>query len=302
MIRISQRRAFTLVELLVVIAIIAILIALLVPAVQKVREAAAVTQCINNLKQMGVGLHGHHDTWGVFPSGGTVPWDPDNNTYWNTPSGNYAHNAVPAGPFKQKANWGFQILPYIEQHDIYIHPQPWQFPVPIYNCPTRRGPTTNPDLGYTKYMGDYCAVVPGTDVWLGDVWNVPTTAQFTNVIARTGTRGAPVNIGAVTDGLSNTLALSEKCLTVDLYGGGGWCDDSGWCDGWDPDVIRITDQGPKKDYAHDDPDPCYWVGSAHTGGVNGLFADGSVRTISYNINATIFQYMADRQDGHPIPD
>src|SRR5207253_8965784 len=110
------------------------------------REAAAVTQCINNLKQMGVGLHGHHDTYGVFPSGGTIPWDPDSNTYWATPSGNWSHGASPAGPHKQKANWGFQILPYIEQGDLYVHLNPWTFPVAIYNCPARRGPTTNPNL------------------------------------------------------------------------------------------------------------------------------------------------------------
>ena len=282
-----QRPAFTLVELLVVIAIIAILIALLVPAIQKVREASNQTQCINNLKQMGTALLAHHDVYKVFPSGGTIPWDVVL----------YSRGKVPEGPHKQQVSWGFQILPYIEQEALYKKADPWDYPVPIYNCPSRRGLTTNPDNG--RYLGDYCAVVPGTDVWLGDTWNVPTAAHFTNVITRTGTVGSPIGVTAIVDGTSNTLVLSEKLLNIEEYDGGAWCDDSGWADGWDPDVIRITDQGPKRDY-HGGADPCYWVGSAHAAGVNGLFADGSVRTIDYTINPTIFGYLADRQDGHSV--
>src|SRR5437773_3843562 len=107
-----RRRGFTLIELLVVIAIIAILIALLVPAVQKVREAAARTRCINNLKQMGLAFHGYHDVYKAFPSGG-LTWVGNSRTF----EGN-----VPAGHDAQVWGWGFQILPYIEQMPIWSIP------------------------------------------------------------------------------------------------------------------------------------------------------------------------------------
>jgi len=106
-----DRRGFTLIELLVVIAVIAILIALLLPAVQKVREAANRTQCANNLKQMGLAFHNYHSTYGKFPFGHTSLPDDVNTGAWGT--------ANPNNPYYRAQGWATVLLPYLEQDNKF---------------------------------------------------------------------------------------------------------------------------------------------------------------------------------------
>jgi type II secretory pathway pseudopilin PulG len=278
---------------LVVIAIIAILIALLVPAVQKVREAAARTQCLNNLKQLGLAMHGYHDVQKKFP-------------YLRSGGGQNRHT------------WAMLLLPYIDQGNVY---RVYQTAIPgvsmtdgfnnhtatdaqivtarqtqmaVFQCPTRHGPgslspiTTGSTV--TGMPGDYAACT-------GDTTAVPTTGVFP--LVNSNHLLSTSKIAKITDGTSNTIMIGEKHIqltrlndpivdgmilsaseaqTYHRLGGANW------------PLAQTPTQTVNSQF-----------GSWHTGIVQFVFADGTVRGIRTSIPGTTMGLLANIADNQPLP-
>ena len=194
--RIGSRKGFTLIELLVVIAIIAVLIGLLVPAVQKVREAANRMSCTNNLKQFGIGLQAYHDTYSFFPMGRS-------------------------GTFNRQWGWGVTVLPYIEQTALYTalnaDTTNCLILVPGNGANTVNGAAINADTATRSYVNVTAGAAAAlktikTFMCPSDVWPATTTNQGygkTNYLACIGnglsTTNTPLNWGNITTSNGSTF-------------------------------------------------------------------------------------------------
>jgi prepilin-type N-terminal cleavage/methylation domain-containing protein/prepilin-type processing-associated H-X9-DG protein len=297
-----RKAGFTLIELLVVIAIIAVLVGLLLPAVQKVREAAARTKCQNNLKQLGLAVHNYHDTYGTLP--------PSRIAY-------------------EYLAWTTIILPYLEQENLYrqfnftqrVPLQPaaaLQTSLPVYLCPSRHQPGQqstqfHATTGQNGAVGDY-ATVDGHRT--GDPPYRRASAPGTMIVAG-GTVASPksqTKLTSVTDGLSSTLLIGEKHLTRAAIGV-EWDETKGG-DGpilgsYAYNVMRVAGEetegpggakyplakGPNDDadgYAH------LVFGSWHTGVCNFVFGDGSVKGLSNTIATRPLAQLTTRNVGTVI--
>jgi prepilin-type N-terminal cleavage/methylation domain-containing protein/prepilin-type processing-associated H-X9-DG protein len=320
------RRAFTLVELLVVIAIMTLLMALLLPAVQKVREAANKMICGNNLKQIGIACHNHHNDYEMFPDAGLTWQLPATPPYR---AGGLSPKATPS----QNWGWLYQILPYIEQDTLWRADEVTtaRTAVKLYFCPSRRRPIVFNYGGPLQFRGqcDYA----GNN---GTIYNTGS-ASATGIINKEYHPSLPgygrlPNIrlaeGDIPDGTSNTFLAGEKLLRPDHYYVETAADNEGYICGYDWDIVRwgaFPQSAPRRPdgwtvIARDNlnelepvtgiplQDNYGWFnpssssgetrfGSAHAGGVNMLFCDGSVRNIAYSVNEITFGQGSNRRDG-----
>lgn len=323
-----SRRGFTLIELLVVIAIIAVLIALLLPAVQQAREAARRTHCKNNLKQLGLAFHSYHDTYLRFPMGYSLDVDSFNSHAWGTmilpfleqgnliDRYNYSHPfAAPEAPFTGMNDNQFVVTTVLT---VFLCPSTPEASR-VYEFTLPAGAAGNPvAFTWRAAASDYGA----HSGVRGDLYNVYTEPVVGEMAEQHGMlyadsndpsdEGQCMRIANVTDGTTNTLMLAEIAGRNSTYraghkiydwsdpanmnSGGGWGDvfnAENWLEGsrYDgtgstgPCVINCTNESGRGAY------------SFHTGGVQILMVDGSVRFVGETIRNANYSLLISPNDG-----
>jgi prepilin-type N-terminal cleavage/methylation domain-containing protein/prepilin-type processing-associated H-X9-DG protein len=296
----STRSGYTLIELLVVIAIIAILIGLLLPAVQKVREAASRMSCANNLKQIGLAFQMHHDSFNILPGNGGwdgqqtiqsntgAPFVPSTDDYGSPVTYYWGVGDPKRVGANQTGSWAYAVLPYIEQKSLYDS-RLWTLPVKLYVCPSRR-----PAIAQLPVNDDH-------GVYNGGGWTWGKTDYAVNAFVCPNRPGGCLNLLNITDGTSHTLLVGEKAMDRDYYSTGSWY--------WDePFFLGGSDSTSRKGNVvmPDQRGTFYQIrenwGSPHPAGAQFVFADGSVHSILYVTSPDVVKALMTPAGGETVPD
>lgn len=298
---VSRRRAFTLIELLVVIGVTAVLLALLLPALQQTRATARLVQCRNNMKQIGLSLHNYHDVHGVFPPGSTS--DCEQGGWIFDPQTQHIHS------------WLTMVLPFVDGAPLFehvdfgvssMHPHNRRVAatvIPVYRCPSYVGAPFSSAAHYTRYSPNY-ATTNYVAMGASDVGHIygQNSGQFQpdGIIFHLSS----TTTADVTDGLSNTLLVVETReaeMTV-------------WMDGGTAAMVALRydeANGPtfagaeaslnyRPYFDYSDPRSEYGPSSLHIGGAVHLFGDGGVRFLSENLPASVYAALATRNGGEVV--
>jgi prepilin-type N-terminal cleavage/methylation domain-containing protein/prepilin-type processing-associated H-X9-DG protein len=312
--RAARRRGFTLIELLVVIAIIAILIGLLLPAVQKIREAANRMKCSNNLKQIALGCHNHHDVYERFPPGISAPVN-------NGASGDLFTSDFPPGQVLQPpvanqfGSWLMFLLPFVEQDNVYKQvgqlsnnytvrdysycgssTAPGATVIQTYICPSDNVPRKV--ITYQQYFFGINSYFANAGTF---AWPTGSSLSLNGVMYY----NSQVTFAAITDGTSNTLLAGERYSRDPTYTstqlledtrGWAWCNYNSGQDHLGDTAYpinskagTITNNRRRTNF-----------GSAHTGGANFALCDGSVRFIRDSVDIVTLQRLSVINDGNVV--